>query len=60
LKYIIKVGDLYVNYISIKKKDRLDLIGEVLLRPLYAKKFTKEEAYIIAKKLNGEVIQKVK
>jgi len=24
------------------------------------KKFTKEEAYIIAKKLNGEVIQKVK
>lgn len=55
--YIIKVGELYVHYICIQSNtDNIDIIEEVLLRPHYARKFEKEEAEMIAQKLNGEVI----
>lgn len=52
--YVVKVGELYVQYISIQRGK----IEEVLLRPHYARKFTKDEAYMISIKINGEVIKK--
>lgn len=56
--YLVKIGELYVHYISLKERDDFDTITEVLFRPHFARKFTKEIAEKIAKKLNGEVIEK--
>lgn len=52
--YIIKVGNLYVQYISIYN----NVIEEILLRPQYAKKFSKDMANKIASQINGIVVKK--